>query len=331
MDFLITPEQEELRDGIAAWLAGEHGPETVRRLAGGREGAAAVRDGLAALGLPGLLVPEANGGLGLGLVEGVLAAVELGRACVGDPMVETALVAAPWLARRGGARLLRAIADGETLVALAHPLNPWVADLDQAEWLLGDGMARSTAGIALTLLDSVDPGRRLFAFEAAGADELLLDLAALMTAAQLLGLAEAMLAMARDYALERTQFGKPIGGFQAIKHHLANVALGIEFARPVLLRAALASQDQAPLASVHVSHAKLACARAAWAAGEHAIQIHGAMGYTYEVDLHFWMKRAWALTGAWGDQAFHAARVADALFDGTLPTGPENTFANERP
>jgi alkylation response protein AidB-like acyl-CoA dehydrogenase len=328
MDFRITAEQKELRDGIAAWLAGEHGPETVRRLADTGEGADAIRAGLVALGLPALLVPEADGGLGLDLVEGVLASVEIGRACVSDPVVETALVAAPWICRRGGGELLGAIARGEAIVALAHPANPWVADLDRAGWLLAGGMLRQTDGINASPIESVDPGRRQFAFEASEDDGLLLDLAALISAGQLLGLAEAMLEMARDYALERVQFGKPIGSFQAIKHHLADVALGIEFARPVLMRAALSMQDDEPLASQHVSHAKLACSRAAWAAGEHAIQVHGAMGYTYEVDLHFWMKRAWALTGAWGDQAFHATRVEDALFARALPAGPENTFAS---
>lgn len=328
MGFRLTSEQEELRNGIAAWLEGEHGPETVRRLAAGGGRDPAMREGLVALGLPPLLVPEAEGGLGLGLVEAVLANIEMGRALVSDPLVDTALVAVPWLARRGCERVLASIARGEATVALAHRCNPWVADLDTARWLIVDGILRGAEGLAQTPLASVDPLRRLWAFGTASDDALLLDLAALASAAQLLGAAEAMLAMARGYATERVQFGKPIGSFQAVKHLLADVALAIEFARPVLFRAAVALDAGTPLASIHASHAKLACGDAAEIAGEHAIQVHGAMGYTYEVDLHFWMKRAWALTGAWGDRAFHAARVEEALLGGMLPAGPAATFAD---
>lgn len=329
MDFRITPEQQELRDGIADWLAGCQGRERVRQLAASPERDAFVSQGLVELGLPALLVPETHGGLGLSLVDGALAGIEIGRALVSDPLVETALIAAPWLARREGGQILSAVANGEARVALAHRANPWVVDLDTADWLIVGGKVRAAQGLVVERLESVDPLRRLWAFETASDDALLLDLAALAGAAQLLGLAEAMLAMARDYAIERVQFGKPIGSFQAVKHHLANVALAIEFARPVLLRAAVALDAGAPLAPVHVSHAKIACGDAAWAAGEQAIQVHGAMGYTYEVDLHFWMKRSWALVGAWGDRAFHFARVEAAVIGGTMPIGPANSFANE--
>ena len=67
---------------------------------------------------------------------------------------------------------------------------------------------------------------------------------------------------------------------------------------------------------MHVSHAKVAATDAAQLTSETAIQVHGAMGYTYEVDLHFWMKRSWALAGAWGDRSFHVKRIDSAVFDG---------------
>lgn len=78
---------------------------------------------------------------------------------------------------------------------------------------------------------------------------------------------------------------------------------------------------------MHVSHAKVAATDAAQLTSETAIQVHGAMGYTYEVDLHFWMKRCWALAGAWGTRAFHLRRVDAAVLGGRLPIGPEHTFA----
>ena len=112
-----------------------------------------------------------------------------------------------------------------------------------------------------------------------------------------------------------------------MKHQLASCAVAIEFAKPVVWRAAQALQDDLPSAAVHVSHAKLAATDAAILTAETAIQVHGAMGYTYEVDLHFWMKRSWALAGAWGDRAFHLRRIDDAVIGGAMPIGPEHTFS----
>ncbi|PQM27507.1 acyl-CoA dehydrogenase [Sphingopyxis lindanitolerans] len=336
MDFTITEDQATLTQGVRDYLAGVHTPELLRALdASDSRRSDAVWQGLADMGLPGLLVPEAQGGLGLSLLDAVLIAAELGRAGVAEPIADTALVAAPLLAKAGGQEaVLEAIASGEVKVALQHPVNPWVADLDGASHILSakDGallLAERSSGAEL--LDSVDPLRRLYAPVAAkgvtvGSADALLDHAALIAAAQLVGLADAMLEQATDYAKNRSQFGQPIGSFQAVKHHLATAAVKIAFARPVIERAAVALQDGAASAPVHVSHAKLAAADAAWAMSETAIQTHGAMGYTYEVDLHFWMKRAWALSGAWGDRAFHLARIDAAVIGGALPIGPGHSF-----
>lgn len=337
MDFSITEDQATLTQGVRDYLAGVHTPEVLRALdASDSRRSPDVWQGLVEMGLPGLLVPEAEGGLGLSLLDAVLIAAEFGRAGVAEPLAETALVAAPLLAKAGGQEaLLAAIAAGEAKVALQHPVNPWVADLDGASHILSveDGallLAERSGGAEL--IDSVDPLRRLYAPVAAagtavGSADALLDHAALIAAAQLVGVADAMLEQATDYAKNRSQFGQPIGGFQAVKHHLATAVVKIEFAKPVIQRAAIALQENAASAPVHVSHAKLAAADAAWAMSETAIQAHGAMGYTYEVDLHFWMKRAWALAGAWGDRAFHLARIDAAVIGGALPIGPGHSFA----
>ncbi|CAN5326516.1 acyl-CoA dehydrogenase family protein [soil metagenome] len=321
MDFRLTPDQIEFRDAVRDYLDAEHGPETLRRLdaEGGRD--PAVWDGLVAMGIAGLLVPADRDGLGMGLIEAVVVAIELGRANVSEPIADTALVAAPFVSPDAQSTL----AAGQRRVALAHPVNPWIADLDQADMLLGGELPA-----APVRLDSVDPLRRLFAPIAAPAeDDALLDRAALITAAQLLGGAELMLALATDYANTREQFGQPIGKFQAIKHHLASVAVKIEFARPLILRAAYAAQHGHARGPIHISHAKLAATDAAMLAAETAIQVHGAMGYTYEVDLHFWMKRAWALAGAWGDRAFHQRRIEAATIGGAMTLGPAATFAKD--
>lgn len=310
MDFRFTEDQLTLAESVRDYLAGTHGPEVLRRLDADGNRDPAIWQGLADMGLTGLLVPEAHGGLGLGLSEAALIAAECGRACLAEPLIDTAFVAVPWLVRKGETEDLPAIAAGTQKVALPHVLNPWVAD--------GDGPA----------LQSIDPLRNLTMFPALGsADPYLLDLGALMSAAQLVGLADAMLHHAVEYAKIRTQFGQPIGAFQALKHQLASCSVATEFARPAVWRAAHALQDAADTASVHVSHAKVAASDAALLTAETAIQVHGAMGYTYEVDLHFWMKRSWALNGAWGDRAWHLKRIDAAVIGGTLPIGPEHTFS----
>jgi alkylation response protein AidB-like acyl-CoA dehydrogenase len=337
MDFTITEDQATLTTGARDYLAGVHTPELLRTLdASDRRRSADVWRGLVEMGLPGLLVPEAQNGLGLSLLDAVLIAAELGRAGVAEPLADTALVAAPLLAKAGGQEaLLAAIAAGEAKVALQHQVNPWVADLDGATHLLsvknGALLLAEHSGAA-ELLDSVDPLRRLYAPVApvgteVGSADALLDHAALIAAAQLVGVADAMLEQATDYAKNRSQFGQPIGSFQAVKHHLATAVVKIEFAKPVIQRAAVALAEGAASAQVHVSHAKLAASDAAWAMSETAIQTHGAMGYTYEVDLHFWMKRAWALSSAWGHRAFHLGRIDDAVIGGALPIGPGHSFA----
>lgn len=117
-----------------------------------------------------------------------------------------------------------------------------------------------------------------------------------------------------------------MGAFQAVKHHLADVAVKIEFAKPVLLRAAHAMQHALPQRAVQVSHAKLAAGEAATLAARNSLQTHGAMGYTWEADLQMFMKRAWALDATWGDRALHKCRVANSVLAEGALLGPGATF-----
>ncbi|MEO9461416.1 MAG: acyl-CoA dehydrogenase family protein [Marinomonas sp.] len=309
MEFLIAPDRLELAEAVRDFLAGTHGPEVLRKLDGANRDPE-IWNGLVEMGLPGLLIPEEHGGLGMGLLDAALVARECGRFAVAEPLVESAFVMAPWLMAKGETGDLASIASGEARPTSAHVINGWQSD--------GEGAA----------LDSVDPLRNLTALpQDASDDPHMLNLGALMSAAQLIGLAEAMLDQAVEYGKVREQFGQPIGGFQAIKHKLADVAVALEFARPVLWRAAQSMDDELDSAALHVSHAKLAASDAAYLSAESAIQVHGAMGYTYEVDLHFWMKRSWALAGAWGSRGFHARRVDEAVFDAASAIGPQHTFA----
>ena len=158
-----------------------------------------------------------------------------------------------------------------------------------------------------------------------------LEAGTLACAAQLLGAGRALLEASVRQATQRSQFGQPIGSFQAVKHHLADVAIGLEFARPLLDAAAAALEltrpeagparagDAAAIgpwyrahAARDVSAAKIACTDAAYRAARAALQVHGAIGYTQEHDLHLWLMKVRALAGAWGSQAEHRARVMAA-------------------
>ncbi len=130
-----------------------------------------------------------------------------------------------------------------------------------------------------------------------------------------------MVDMTVAYVQQRRQFGVPIGSFQAVKHHLADARLALEFARPAVARAAwsLAQGDayDPVLRGRDVSMAKAMATDAAEACGRAALQCHGAIGYTVEHDLHLYLKRSWALARAWGDRRVHAERVGQAL--GRIP------------
>jgi len=102
-----------------------------------------------------------------------------------------------------------------------------------------------------------------------------------------------------------------------VKHHLADAALRVEFARPCVHRAAWGMQHDQPDVDVVVSLAKAQASDAALVVARKALQAHGAIGYTVEYDLHMWMKRAWALAAAWGDAAWHRTRVKNAVLKGS--------------
>ncbi len=145
---------------------------------------------------------------------------------------------------------------------------------------------------------------------------LLADRAAAGTAALLVGLAERMLALSAAYAKERHQFGKPIGSFQAVKHLLADARVALEFARPATYRAAWSLATAQPMLPHDASMAKAMASDAADLAAKVALQVHGAIGYTWECDLHFFLKQAWALSRAWGDAATHRRLVLAQLRTG---------------
>lgn len=367
MRFAFTDDQIALRDAVRDLLAKECPPEVVRAAwpdgtdaHGARkgEGSRAAPDrldrvwtALADMGVLGVAVPEADGGLGMSPLDWVLVAEETGYAAVPQPFVETALVVAPLLAAAGdphgavadlvaGNRFAGALALGADIVPWGDRvtylvrLDPPSSGSDGSDGSDGtDGSGgwtarRIDAGVTIgpegrrDLADVVDAGRRsvrLGAWRAtaalgpADAAAAAFDRGVLGTAAQLVGLGRRMVDLTVAYVQERRQFGVPIGSFQAVKHHLADAALGLEFAAPAVGAAAWSLATGAPTAGRDVSMAKALASDAARRAGRQALQCHGAIGYTTEYDLHLYLKRAEVLARAWGDAAWHRDRVGRAL------------------
>jgi alkylation response protein AidB-like acyl-CoA dehydrogenase len=348
VDFTLTPEQVMFGQVVGQVLDDHCDGAALRRLmASGAARDAARWQALADTGAAAVLIAEHQGGLGLGEIDFLGVAQACGYAGLPEPLVEHAGVAAPLLARAGGhqALLAEAIA-GQASLAVGHPINPFVADADTAKALLlhhkGEVHLVPESDARLTRQDSVDPFRRLFkvewtpsaatrlqaAAEGQFAWDQAFDRGALFAAAQCLGLAQRCVDLAVAYAKERQQFGKPIGANQAIKHLLADVQVRIEFARPVLQAAAATARAGDLHARARISHAKLAASAACDLAARTAVQVHGAMGFSWEVDVHFFLKRGLALNQAWGGPDLHRARVERRMLE--RPLGPDQTFAQAR-
>lgn len=284
---------------------------------------------LAETGVIGLTIPERYGGSAADPTSLLPVLVETGRAALPEPIVET-VVGAAMLARAGGPIAedwLPRVVAGDAVIATRLGPGELVSAAPWADLLLvvdGAGLhvAVERSEVDLTLAESVDRGVRLATISPpqgkgvviGGTDvEAAFDLASACVAAQLTGLAEAMLDMSVRYAGQREQFGVPIGSFQAIKHQLADVFVANSFASPVVARAAWSVAQDAPSRSRDVSHAKYAATQAAKRAARTALQVHAGIGYTFEHDLHMWMKRTWTLSSLWGTAAWHKERVAKEL------------------
>jgi alkylation response protein AidB-like acyl-CoA dehydrogenase len=331
--FAFTEDQLLFQKAVRDLLVKECPPVAVRHAWSSSDARAesSVRwSHLAEMGVVGLLAPAASGGLGQTEVDLVLLVEECGRAALPEPVIETAAVAMPLLAAAGEGRAgaVASVIAGEWPVAVGLiDTGPYVAGAATARLLIlqaGDDLhAVEPDDVQIIRVESLDPTRGLGIVTwkptpvnrldvPPGAADLAFDRGALASAAFLVGLADRMVELAADYAREREQFGQPIGSFQAVKHLLADALLRIDFARPAVYRAAWSvAQPETPadLRGRDVSMAKAYASDAATRAARVALQVHGAIGCTWEHDLHLWMKRAWALAAAWGDAAWHRRRV----------------------
>jgi alkylation response protein AidB-like acyl-CoA dehydrogenase len=312
MRFTFDAEQLALRDAVRALLAKECTPAHVRDVWDTQTGRSPQRwRALAEMGALGATVTEAHGGMGLDDTWTVLLFEEAGRAALPEPLGPVS-VAATLLAQTAPPDVceqwLPRIAAGDAIVTAALPGQRWVDDVHTADLVLvadGDDLHGIAAGdLEPVLQPSLDRSRRQFAITprtsdatriatgvgaaiAAAHDRLLMS-----RAATLLGTARVLVEMGTRYATEREQFGAPIGSFQAVKHHLATAAVRAEFAAPAVYRAAWSCATDAVGRTEHAAMAHTLAAQAAHLAARTALQVHGAIGYTDEHDLHLWLRSA---------------------------------------
>lgn len=283
MRFALTEEQREFRDAVDSLLRDANGVAAARAWAvGDTKPGLEIWRGLAAMGVHSLA--------GEYPVELCAAMERIGYHAAPGPYPESLAVATAipeWRAR---------IAAGAVATAAVPPIAPYAPNADIAEICV-------PAADPLPIT-SLDPTRTLFAV-AGQPEPAVFDTAALLTAAQLLGLGRAALAMTVAYTKQRVQYGRVIGEYQAVKHRLADAHTGLEFTRPLVFAAALSSDPR------DISAAKAAAGDSANRAARAALQLHGAMGYTDEYDLSVYFKKIRALHSAWGSPGFHRERLLE--------------------
>ncbi|MEW2046932.1 acyl-CoA dehydrogenase family protein [Streptomyces sp. NPDC005476] len=292
MRFRLTDDQRALREGVRVLLARRFDRAALRAAVDrpGRLDRALWRD-LGAAGFFALRLPEADGGVGLGLPETVLVFEEAGRVLLPGPLVATHLAAGH----------VPGAADGETVVAAVDGggLVEWLAEADVVRGAADEAVPLRSVD-PLTPLHRV-PGRR------APADPV----AVLLTAAEQLGTATRACELAVQHARAREQFGRPIGAFQAVKHLCAELLVRVEVARAAVYAAAVTA-DPADIAA-----ARLLADEAAVRGARDCLQVHGGMGFTWEADVHLLLKRAWVRTrraggGTQGEESLAADLLAGA-------------------
>ncbi|WP_102141630.1 acyl-CoA dehydrogenase family protein [Mycobacterium hubeiense] len=321
MRFDLDEQQRDFAASIDAALGAADVPGAVRAWAAGDTSAGRkVWAQLADLGVTALMVSERFDGIDAHPADLVVAAERLGRWCVPGPVAESIAVAPVLLADDERSA---ALASGELIATVALPPQvPRAVDADVAGLVLVAADGQVSDGTAGERHESVDPSRKLFDVSATGAAKSAdvaraYEFGVLATAAQLVGAGQAMLDQSVEYAKQRSQFGRPIGSYQAIKHKLADVHIAVELARPLVYGAALSlashKGEAAAEAARDVSAAKVAASEAALLAARSALQTHGAIGFTQEHDLSLWLLRVQALRSAWGDPTVHRRRVLEAL------------------
>ncbi len=369
VDFELDDDQLALRDAARELLSGMASPGQVRMSSGGPDGVGqqpydrALWTAMAEQGWMGVLTPESQGGLGLGLVEAAVLLEEIGRYLAPVPFLPSLLALAA-IAPSGGAvaqRWAPALVMGESIGAVAWSRDGQataIVDGAAGAWRLTgrcDPTVAAPVADVLVVFATLASEQRvlhgpvgLFAVECAalgakrpkaepamdqtrtlgwvtfedapaimlGGVDLatsLVDMAAVGVSAEMLGGASRAMEMTVDYAKERVQFDKPIGSFQAVKHRCADMLVDVEGMRSAVYYAAWTVGAATDDASVAASTAKIWCSDAARRVMASALQVHGGIGFTWEHDLHLYLKRSQLDQLSFGDADHHRSRLTALL------------------
>ena len=326
MDFGLTDEQQAIKETAREMLAARCPLSKVREAAEARAYDDSLWAEICELGWAGIAIPEEHGGQGLGIVELAILCEELGYACAPAPFLSNA---AAGLAIAGGGtdeqkqRWLPGIASGTQRAAAAlDPEDPTlVADADGAVVLALPGAEAGRlvepAEAEIEPLELVDATRSFARVSSSNGDPLATETgmypAMVALAAELTGLAQRATEMAVDYAKERQQFDRPIGAYQAVSHRCAEMLYDTEEARSLTYYAAWCADDEPDSLPLAAHMAKARASDAAWRVTASALQVHGGIGFTWEHDLHFLLKRAKVDAELLGDPRAHNERVASLV------------------
>jgi alkylation response protein AidB-like acyl-CoA dehydrogenase len=339
MNFDFTDDQQAIKRTANEMLAARFKPEHVRELAeAGRYDDDAWRE-MCELGWAGIFIDEEHGGQGLGIVELVIVMEELGYSLAPVPFLSNA--AAGLALQLSGTdeqkeRWLPGIASGEargTVGILRDGEARLVPDADSAEVVVliaSDGSTSVVEASAAEIepFETMDRTRRFARVRADGGEPLAGDhLAAadrIVTAlsAETVGVAQKAMEMAVEYARERKQFGRPIGSYQAVSHRCAQMLLEVEGSRSGAYYAAWCADAEPESLPAAASMAKAYSSDAGWRVCGSSLQVHGGIGFTWEHDLHFFLKRAKTNAMLFGSAREHRERLAGLAF-----ARPEATVA----
>jgi alkylation response protein AidB-like acyl-CoA dehydrogenase len=335
VDLTLNADQRDLQAGLRRYLGEVWTPERLRAAADAPADVPAVDRkewlDLAEMGVFSVTLPEPAGGLGLGMADAAIVFEELGRALVPGPLVATFLASAFVASAVPGGEPVTMLDQRDPSGVVEHLASAahLVCAGDEVLALMPAAAVAAAATRATRPLDPLTPVWQLTGAPSASttggkrigepSDAVRWRLrGALLVSALQVGVARGALDLAVGYAKERVQFGRVIGSFQAVKHLLAESLVRVDLARAAVLSAALTiDEPRAADPDEAVSAAKILADEAATAGGRTCVQVHGGMGFTWEVLAHLYLKRAWYLETCFGQPDEHAMRLADATADAT--------------
>jgi alkylation response protein AidB-like acyl-CoA dehydrogenase len=322
MNFDFTDDQRAIKETARDLLASRFKLERLRELAESKSYGDDAWSEISELGWPGIFISEEHGGQGLGILELVILLEELGYVLAPLPFLSNA-AAGLVLQETGSTDRLEGVASGQsrgTVGFVKDGRANLVPDADDADFIVlidgTDATLIERGDAQVDPIDAIDPTRRYATVQANGGEALgdasrARDLIALAVAAELVGISQRALEMAVEYAKDRKQFDRPIGAYQAVSHQCAEMLKQVEGARSLVYYAGWAADAAPDEFSLAASMAKAYASDAGWHVTASALQVHGGIGFTWEHDLHWFLKRAKTDGVLFGSARDHRERVAE--------------------